>query len=40
MIDLNIYLDLNQFMVETETTEETASVEVIPVPENAVLKSI
>lgn len=39
--DLDIqsdYLDLNQFMTETEATEETASVEVIPVPENIDLK--
>ena len=34
-IDLNSnYLDLNQFMTETEATATTEAVEIIPVPEN------
>ncbi len=28
------YLDLNQFMTETEATEETEAMDIIPVPEN------
>jgi len=28
------YLDLNQFMTETEATDTTAAVEIIPVPDN------
>ena len=39
--DLDIksnYLDLNQFMIETEATEASTAVEVIPVPENVDLK--
>lgn len=28
------YLDLNQFMTETEATETTEAIEIIPVPEN------
>ncbi len=35
IIDLNSnYLDLNQFMTETEATATTEALEVIPVPEN------
>jgi hypothetical protein len=38
-IDLNSnYLNLNQFMTETAATEESAAMEVIPVPENVNLK--